>query len=995
MAHRNWGHITSGVTFESLATTLVFFEDSGAALFGRGGKDGGRDVRSSDGTRVFQAKHHQDGSAAKAIADAKKEAAKIAEYRTAGHSREPQWRGVTHWRLVTNATFNPTDRQTWNAEVVPLFSKQGLVADYWEQANLDALLDKHPEVDRAYFKNATPAFLSLPEVKEMLPKQEPFLQRDALGRFVGRTAEEQRIRSFLTSKHLFLLVHGAGGVGKTRVVVETATRIASEGAWQVLWANVASMEASGTWFEGIVPERPTLLIVDEPENDQILRVLAEQLRIRVGRASQWKIAITVRSPKDPVLKFLFSPRLKTSVDELPVAALPQGDAESMCVELLASGPLAWRPDEWRRTAGRTLAERFSRYPVWLTLAVHALETSGDLAKVPRTASELAEEYLSEVVGQQSDYSAATVLALLRWVALVGALNREDDTVVQLVTDRAQLKDLGSTRTALARLVARRALAERGARNRFVEVKPDVLRDHVLLTWLSVNVGFEPDSIQPSDDAKSLAQTVLQATLGGKLSAVGVAILKSLARTELLLRLYARPVDLLGTFVEGVLQGIDAASPSSRIGIAQTFVEVATFRPNDTVRLSQTIRTSQCTTECVAGIFGNREVGPDDVLLELAWPVFHAAFGAETADVRKRVLTELCELAEAEASVAGRRGHGLPNDGKRAKDLIGRVLEGGPQFWSDFEDAASVVGSRLLEETAEIPPSSSRCQVLRALLEPAMSLERQQTWIDGYTIHFQTSTILPGHRAWITRETLKGKVKALLEDAATPSGSRVALWPLFAEAHRSLNQSRGRGPRDVQAQMRKEMLEDLTWAHSVLSRRTMQLDEMSAARELWHWHIQFEKDEELRAGAEALEKLYESNDLAAEFEWLLSRDEWEARGHRATEKATALADGGRAEVEAFLERARAFFDNERELYQVFNVAWDLGIRAEKRAGVQEFVRAALAESSVSPRTDFAAIAANSWVAERRKEDPSAATTLAAELVHACGSDPQRINLLEAV
>ncbi len=95
MAERKWGVITSGAEFEALATTLVFFEDAKAALFGRRGKDGGQDARSGDGTRVFQAKHHQDESASKAIADAKKEAAKIAEYRKPGHARHDQWTGVT------------------------------------------------------------------------------------------------------------------------------------------------------------------------------------------------------------------------------------------------------------------------------------------------------------------------------------------------------------------------------------------------------------------------------------------------------------------------------------------------------------------------------------------------------------------------------------------------------------------------------------------------------------------------------------------------------------------------------------------------------------------------------------------------------------------------------------------------------------------------------------------------------------------------------------
>jgi hypothetical protein len=753
------------------------------------------------------------------------------------------------------------------------------------------------------------------------------------------------------------------------------------------------MEASGTWFEGIVPERPTLLIVDEPESDQILRVLAEQLRSRVGRTSQWKIAITVRSPKDPVLKFLFGPRMKPSVDELLVSTLPQGDAESMCEHLIASGGLAGNPEDWKRSAAKELAKRFSCHPVWLTLAVHALETSGDLAQVPQSATGLAEFYLSEVAERQSDYPPETVTALLRWVALVGTLNREDDTVVQLVAGQAQLKDLGAARTAMARLVARRALAQRGARNRFVEVKPDVVRDHLLRNWLAVDVGFGPDPIQASDDAKSLAQTVLEAALSGSLSAVGTAILKSLARTELVLRLSAQPVDLLSTFVDGLLQGIAAANPSTRIAIAQTFVELAAFRPDDTVRLIHALRTLPCSTERIAGLFGEREVGPDDVVLELAWPVFYAAFGAQTPEVRESVLTELCELAEAEAIIERRRSRGLPNDGKRAKDLIGRALEGGPQFWSDFEDAASVVGTRLLEQTAELAPSSSRRQVLKALLEPAMSVERRQTWSEDYTFHIQTSTILPCHPAWATREALKGKVKALLEDDATPPDSRAALWPIFAKTHRSVIQCHARGPQsDAQTKMRQEMLEDLTWADAVLSRRTSHLGELSAARDLWHWHVQFEKDVELRTAAEALEYLYESNDLAAEFEFLLSRDEWEARGDRALQKAKELAGGGREGIEAFLERATAFFDNEQELYQAFNVAGHLGAGADESPGVQEFVRNALADTSVSPRTDFAAIAANGWVSERRKADSPTATTLAAKLVQGCGSPPQRINLL---
>lgn len=149
MQDPNWGFITSGATFEALVTTLVRFEDSKAALLGRRGPDGGQDARSGDGTRVFQAKYHEDASAAKAIRDAKKEVTKIAEYQQPDHARFSQWKGVTHWCLITNAAFNTTDQERWDTEVIPLFAGQGLSADYWERATINSLLVKYPEVYEA------------------------------------------------------------------------------------------------------------------------------------------------------------------------------------------------------------------------------------------------------------------------------------------------------------------------------------------------------------------------------------------------------------------------------------------------------------------------------------------------------------------------------------------------------------------------------------------------------------------------------------------------------------------------------------------------------------------------------------------------------------------------------------------------------------------------------------------------------------------------------
>ena len=998
MSNRNWGHISSGATFESLATTLVFFEDAGATLFGRRGKDGGQDARSGDKKRVFQAKHNQDGAAFKAIAAAKKEAKKIAKYRLPGHPREPQWRGVTHWRLVTNAAFNPTDKARWDAEVVPQFQELNLVADYWEQANLNALLDKYPEVDRAYFQNQTRVFLSLPEVNEFLPQEEPFLRRNTLGTFVGRDAEIKHAQEFLNAEHSFLVVYGPGGIGKTRTVLEAGER-AADGDWVVRWANVASMEASESWFEGIVPERRTLLIVDEPKDERVLQVLSEQMRSRTGRISQWKVAITVRSPNDPVLKFLSDPRMKHQVDRFCMKPLRQEDAEKMCTKLIDAGSLAGASQDWRESTVKKLAICFDGYPVWLTLAVHLLETAGELTKVPETAEILAERYLSEVTKQQSDYSPKTLLALLRWVALVGTLNREDDTAIELVAERSAIETNTAARVALADLVRRRALAERGARNRFVEVKPDVLRDHLLLKWLSADIGHGRDPIQPSDAAEALAAELLQAALDRGFSAVERPILESLARTEFVLGLSGHKVPLLGPFMKGLLAGIRTAAASTRMTLASTrmtlvesFIAIAAYRPEDTVALSQVLRRSSCPTEKVGGVFGSLELGPDDVLFELAWLVFQAASGAQTHDQRRSVLFELCELAKAEFAASVRRPQGLFDGGRRAKDLIGRILEGGAHFWSGFEDAASEVADRLLEEAASEAPNPARREVLEALVGSAASIVRERNWSEGYMARSEISMFPPAHPARKTRSALKAKLKELLERDGIQRGTRLLLWSLFAGAHQSANQCVGMGPDRTQTMLRQELLDDLTWATPVLKPRASDLVEVSAARDLWDWHARFEKNPALRAAAKVLERFYTGNEVAAEFEWLLSRDDVEAREPRSAEKACELAKAGKDAIDAFLRHAKDFFQSDRELHQVSGVAWRLGLIADTSEGVRGFVLAALGDGQYPSWTEFAAIAGTEWVAARRRENAKSAYELVIKLVDSCSSDEQRVHLL---
>lgn len=977
MAERKWGALASGATFESLATTIVFFEDPKASLFGRRGKDGGQDARSGDGTQVFQAKHHESGSAATAISDAKKEAAKIEKYRQPGHARHDQWKGVIHWRLVTNAAFNPTDKLTWDTEVVPLFAKQGLTADYWERENLNALLDTHPEIHRSFFENEMRVFLSLPEVKERLPIDEPFLRRDKLGPFCGRQNEKAKFRKFLASDNFFLLAHGAGGTGKTRLLVEAGDEIASEGAWQVLWANVESMAATGSWFEAVVPERATLLLVDEPSDEALLQQLAEQLGGRVGRAAKWKVVVAVRSPKDPVLRFLRGARMKQRVEELPLSPLPSADAEEMCFQLLKTGKRADLHDEAKRDAAQQLSRRFARHPVWLTLAVQHLEDHGDLTRVPTNAEALADEYLSEIERSQIDVTPESVRTMLRWVALLGTVNRQDDTAIKLIGEPCGIAAVVDVRERLAALVRRKALAERGARNRFVELKPDVLRDHVLLRWLVKDVGEEHPEV--SDDGKRLLATVLGATSKGGLSALGRAILESLARTEFILRLGGHEVGLLETFFGSLERSIPSMTASQRLTLPGVVEAIAHFHPRAATSLVGALRRNSASDETIDGIFGPKVVTQTDVILELAWPLFSAAMGAELPDDREQVLRELCALTEAEAGLAPSLPRGLPNDGKRAAALVTRVLEGGPQFWSEYDDTGAKLGTELIGFLTKRAPSLGHIALLKALVQPLLATERHQSWADDRSFSWRTFVIAEGSPAWAARETVLTRLKEALQAESIPSESRRHLWHMFAKV------------RDG------EPLAKLAWTHDVLTSRSPSLDELAAAREVWNWYRRYEKRADVKAAADALEGLYASNDLAKEFQPLVpSIEDWKEQDGRAAEKAAELASASSPkEIEDFIERAVTFFGGDQSLHRLGGISWALGSHAETHEVVRQFLEASLQQPVVTPRAEFVVATAVSWVAAVRKSALAHPHVLVKNLLAKCANDERRAHLLERI
>lgn len=972
MANRKWGAITSGATFESLVKTIVCFEDPEAVLFGRRGPDGGQDARSGDGTRVFQAKHHVSGSAAVALRDAKGEADVIARYRDPSHARHDQWAGVTHWRLVTNSTFNPSDKLKWDTEIVPLFAGLGLVADYWEQANLDALLDKHPEISRSYFENETRVFLSIPEIWERLPREEPFLRRAALGPFCGRAAEKETIAGFLASDKKFLVIHGSGGTGKTRLMVDAGDEIAGAGEWQVLWANIESMKASGRWFDAIAPERPTLILIDEPPDQGLLPQLAEQ--VGSGRTKTWKIIISVRSPKDPVLGFLRGARMKQRVEELALLPLPVQDAEEMCYQLLQTGKRSRLRDDVKREMARKLCLRFTCYPVWLTLAVQHIEDHGTLERVPMDAETLADQYLEEIEVSQSQDSQGTVRAVLRWVALIGTVNREDDEMMKLIGDRIQISSVVDVRARLRALVRRGALAERGARNRFIELKPDVLRDYVLRRWLTENGGDQ--EYQVSGDGEELLGRVRQAALKGSLNTSERAILESLARTETILRFAGYDIGLLKRLFVALEDSIPQMPAHCRTQIGGIVENIAHIYPREVTSLVRCLRQGVVADEEIELYPGGKRlvIGQANIIPTLSRPLLASATGAKSTHEKDIVLREMCMLVEAEAALFP-IAHRVPSDGRHAASShLSEMIQGGPRFRGDYDDVAKTACIELLDKVALEEPSCGQSALLQALVASLLEVERMQTWADDRTFTWRKVSIVPGGSAWLAREAVLARLKEVLQADTTPLSSRTQLWRVFP-----------RGGSDI--------LNDLRWAYDVLASRDSEIEELLAARKLWEWHHRHSKDPQCRDIAGKLEIIYANSEYAREFEPLLPGMNNQEIERHVVAKSTILAAGSASEISAFLDRAKSFPRIGADLTKLFGVAVSLGKQADSHQSVRDFILEELKARSIGTNTEFVLRATVWWVASVRISEPGRTRALVDELLSQCGSDEWRGHLLE--
>ena len=945
----NWAFIDSGSTFQSLVSALILHdEDSFAFPFGRPGPDMGQDILSGNQEIVYQAKFHRDESAASAIRDAKIEAENINKYRNTDGIKKAVWQAVTHWVLVTNAVFNASDRQKWEDEVIPLFGKMGITATYWEKENLDSRLRQHPELARSYFGGETRVLLSPLEASETLARLNFFPEALTIP-FSGREDAFQTVTEFLnTPQKQILIVHGPGGIGKSRFLLENAQKIQEDNKnWQVYWALIEEMEKSSHWYQGIIPEKDTLLFIDEPENENLLKRLIEQSAFSNSRSHQWKFIVAARSPKDPVLKYLKSANIRGITQELVLESLVEQASIQLCTNLLnQSGTLS--SAKQTELQAKWITDKFQGFPVWMTMAVQLLKLKGDLSEFPQTTTDLANTYINEIVRTQQDFEPQKIHETLKWLALLGVLNTENEIELDYLSLKALLKNTSELKRILSALVQRKILFQEGSRDRLHKIKPDVLQDHLLKEWLTLKFGAKREA---TDEAKVILNEIEEALKQGRASKIHYALLRNLTRLDFMLDYMQESTKILKNLLQKIHQNISEWSESAQVDLITHLPIFSPLYANEVLSIC----------EAALNFSVRAPQGQERILSSISRCVNETAAYVVSKSEQNWVLDILLKVADLKSQIS---------DTLTKTDHLTRILSGGPGFLSDFSSCFFERGKAFLSQLMNQNALQVQDQFLLShLIKPQLSVERRRSYsYNPSKFVIEKFVIAPGRPEWNYRKELITLIFALLSKHHLSENENILLWRLLEESLSTM--IRGRPAKeddpDFYQTFKEVLIDEISNIFLCIQTNTISLKELQAARKVWDWFCEYEKDEQIKLTAKECEKWFIQKAPYVEYEPLIDWRNYQQMEQRSNEKGLDLASSDEKTITEFVDQGIEYLGRAQNIPRLFSVARGMAQVPEIAPGLTNYLKKSLSLSVKNPHFQFAGTICRSLVWKKRRE-----------------------------
>jgi hypothetical protein len=829
----NWGVVRDGETFEALVHTLLYAREPEVILFGLPGRDSGQDARSADGRTVWQAKHKNGGmNTAQAIRLALHELKQIRRYRESSHPNHAHWSQVDRWILVANVQKNPNRAAEWRSRVVPPFAKVGIKAQCLGLEHLNQWLVHEPDIREAFFEGRNRVLLTLTEARRLLA-QSPEADTGFGAPLLGRGAELARVLAFAESPEAQVLpIVGKGGTGKTRFMFEALLALQERG-FRVHWAAMESMQRSDQWFRSAGPTAHTAAAIDEPTDAALVRTLLEQMATE--GATRLKVLIACRAAKGGVLQELTSLRRNVIDTPIQLGPLALEDAKAMLLAMLST-----KLDDARLHG---LAEHLGRCPVWLAIAAMLLNRDGHFRRLPAKVDDLGMRYVAEAIADLPEALRGKAYGLLRWVCLFGTFPADAEGLWEFLAGR------GITRAdalgILGGLASRGLLRNWGLAKRLYAVDPDVVREQVLAAWL-----FDP--LDAGYRVGTEGREVVRLWLGGGIPEPE-RVIQNLSRLECAYLEDGTEPLLAPVFEELkrlVVEG-SVAEQQQVLGLMQRIGASDVTRATDILRLIADHPKPDATTGTPAS-FG-LACSHESVVAGRGQALFSLARHVGSFQDAHSLTRELCRQFLWEATHACK-----PQRGQDAKALLDQLIRMTPNSAVFAEPAADRAVGLLDRAAAQGSLPSAEMDLMQVLAASLTNVERETHEMVGWALQFTFACLVPGeHAEWRALTQVRTRLRSVLASGSLGAEIGPLMWRLYAESHHQFGRMilRERVKDGLADRYRGILADDLAWCEEALAGRMLRLGEITAARRVWSWYLDYGKDAALRALAQRCEEHY--------------------------------------------------------------------------------------------------------------------------------------------
>ena len=373
---------------------------------------------------------------------------------------------------------------------------------------------------------------------------------------VGRQTQLSEIEDLFKSETCIIVLHGPGGIGKTRLLLALSSLTPRDTR---LWYIRAEAETIEWELTNLNQDCQSIIVVDDAHRFSKLHQLNETL-INPNLSGRVKIVLATRSVfKDTVVNLLSPP---SNVELVDVNVEPLSNAE--IDELLSNKPFSIA-NEVARHAILVIADG---NPLFAGIAANLVQRGESLVGLSR--DEVLICYLSDIVHDLAEVGYGDrYLAYIEIMSALGVIDLNNRALRERIREV-----IGINQIEEERMIAR--LEDTGLVERYwmtLKLTSEVIADHILIHHF-----FNPET--RSADFKS---QILDPFFEFRPK----EILENLSRAEI----KSESVEmgtLLGQKLEQMLRIVREGNNQDRMTILEWLEDVAYFRPDDILTILQTI-----------------------------------------------------------------------------------------------------------------------------------------------------------------------------------------------------------------------------------------------------------------------------------------------------------------------------------------------------------------------------------------------------------------------